>query len=199
MIELCWRTPIEWVRAVEADPLTLLSDHAHCELGAAASAQALIARNPGREELVLELARTARTELEHFERVVALLHGRGGRLEHPLPSPYAAGLLRAAAQSGHGSAQQRPLLDRLLIAGLIEARSLERFGLLAAHLADPELAELYRDLMASEAAHRALFQRLALRYHDAAQVEERKRELSRLEAELISGLPFAARMHSGPR
>lgn len=198
MIELRWRTPPEWVREVEADPLALLSDHAHCELGAAASAQTLIARNPGRDELVAGLAETARTELEHFERVVALLHGRGGSLRHPEPSPYAAGLLSAAAEHGAGRAEQRPLLDRLLVAGLIEARSLERFHLLATHLADRELAGLYRDLMASEASHRALFHRLATRYHDAERVAARLAELARLEAELISRLPFAHRVHSGP-
>lgn len=199
MIELRWRTPLEWVSAVEADPLALLSDHAHCELGAAASAQTLIARNPGRDELVASLAETARTELEHCERVIGLLHRRGGRLQHPEPSPYAAGLLRAAAEHGQGPAGERVLLDRLLVAGLIEARSLERFHLLATHLADRELAELYRDLMASEAGHRALFHRLALRYHGAESVAARLAELAELEAELIAGLPFAHRVHSGPR
>lgn len=194
MIELRWRTPPAWVTEVARDPLALLSDHAHCELGAAASAQALIAKNPSRNELVRELAETARTELEHFELVIRILHTRGGELRPGLPSPYAAGLHRAASTSSHG---HQPLLDRLLVAGLIEARSLERFHLLSVHLDDVELAELYRGLMASEAAHRALFHRLAVRYHDAARVAERLGELAALEAEVISALPLAPRIHSG--
>ena len=42
---LAWATPPEWVAAVATDTLSLLSDHAHCELKAASSAQALIAKN----------------------------------------------------------------------------------------------------------------------------------------------------------
>ena len=44
-------------------------------------------------------------------------------------------------------------LDSFLVAGLIEARSHERMALLAEHSPDPELRELYGDLLASEARH----------------------------------------------
>jgi tRNA 2-(methylsulfanyl)-N6-isopentenyladenosine37 hydroxylase len=186
------------VQRVAEQPLALLVDHAHCELGAAASAQALIAKNPRRAELVRDLAETARTELEHFELVVRILHARGGELEHGTPSPYAGGLHRAAARTGHGTRGHSPLLDRLLIAGLIEARSLERFHLLSTHLEDAELSALYRGLMASEAAHRAMFHRLAVRYHDFERVAQRLEELALLEAEVITALPHGPRMHSGP-
>ncbi len=194
MIELRWSTPPQWVARIALEPLELLSDHAHCELRAAASAQTLISRNPGLPDLVRELAQTARTELEHFERVVTLLYGRGGRLGPARPSPYAAGLQSAPRSA---ASQGRPLLERLLVSGLIEARSLERFHLLATHLEDPELAELYRELLASEASHRVLFHRLALRYHDAELVATRLAELARHEARILSALPFAPRVHSG--
>lgn len=196
MIELRWRTPPEWVERIALEPLALLSDHAHCELRAAASAQTLISRNPGKSDLVRELAETARTELEHFERVVALLHARGGELGPARPSPYAAGLQRAPKSA---VVDGQPLLERLLVSGLIEARSCERFHLLATHIEDSELAQLYRDLLASEAAHRVLFHRLAQRYHGAEQVSLRLAELAAHEARVLAALPFAPRVHSGIR
>lgn len=49
------------------------------------------------------------------------------------------------------------MLDSLLVAGLIEPRSLECMGLLAARSADGELAALYGDLPASEASHFGIY------------------------------------------
>ncbi len=91
------------------------------------------------------------------------------------------------------------LLDRLLLAQLIEARSLERFQLLAEHLADRGLGALYEDLLASEAGHRALFGRLARGLFPAPDVERRQAQLWALEGEILAALPFAYRVHSGLR
>ena len=41
-MKLAGRTPEAWARAVAADPAALLSDHAHCELKAAASAMTML-------------------------------------------------------------------------------------------------------------------------------------------------------------
>ncbi len=112
---LGYATPSEWVAEVQRDPLALLSDHAHCELRAAASAQAMIVRNPGRTDFVCQMLALAREELEHFEQVTALLAARGGRLDHKQPNPYADGLL-----AGSVAGRTDPFLDRLLVAGLIE-------------------------------------------------------------------------------
>ena len=46
-------------------------------------------------------------------------------------------------------------VDRLLVAGLIEARSCERFDLLRKHVDDVELADFYGSLFESEAGHHA--------------------------------------------
>ncbi len=192
MLRLDHDTPPEWVRRVERRPLELLSDHAHCELKAAASVRALIARHPERRELVRSLELVEREELEHFERVVAELEARGGFLGPREPSPYAAGLHAAAAATrGDG------LLDRLVVAGLIEARSLERFHLLERHARDRSLARLYRGLLASEAAHRVLFGRLARFYFSEQAVAQREHELGVAEGRLVARLPCAARVHSG--
>jgi tRNA 2-(methylsulfanyl)-N6-isopentenyladenosine37 hydroxylase len=189
---LDYNTPPEWVERVERDPLRLLSDHAHCELKAAASAQTLIVRNPRRETLVRELASVALEELSHFQRVLGLLEARGGKLDFAEPSPYAEGLQSCA---GHDSPNK--LLDRLLLSHLIELRSLERFHLLAEHLRDRELADLYRDLMASEASHQALFVRLAKDLCPAELVEQRETQLRAREGALVARLAFDGRMHCG--
>lgn len=193
-----WRlsssTPAGWVERVARRPLELLADHAHCELRAAASAQTLIARHGGDAELAAALCEVAREELEHFARVLELLARRGGALTPARPNPYAEGLL---AQRAHR--QSELLLDRLLVSALIEARSLERFVLLADELPDPELAAFYRSLVPSEAGHRALFVELALARHPRERVLERLSELCAAEAELLERLEFAPRMHSGLR
>ncbi|MCP3917548.1 MAG: hypothetical protein GY711_18545 [bacterium] len=192
MFKLDHLTDAKWVARVAAEPLALLSDHALCELKAAASAQSLIAKNPERRELVEGLAEVSVEEMEHFRRVVGVLHARGGTLGPALPSPYADGLHRAAKRSRFDQ-----LLDRLVVAELIEARSLERFHLLATHLEDRELAELYGSLMASEAGHQALFAKLARRYFPEAVVVRREAELRAEEGALIARLTFAPCMHSG--
>lgn len=189
---LSWPTPAEWVRRVADDPEALLSDHAHCELKAAASAQGLIARNPRHERLVGLLAALAVEEMQHFEIVVAELYRRGGRLGYVQPNPYAEGLLASSAAT-----RKNLLLDRLLVSSLIEARSLERFYLLSQHLSDPRLVELYRGLIASEASHQGLFLNLAREFFSREQVSERLDVLRTLEGEIVSRLPFDVRMHSG--
>lgn len=189
---LDWSTPAEWAERVAARPLALLSDHAHCELKAAASAQAMVAKNGHHPELVEALGAVAIEELEHFRQVYALLRARGGLLEPQDVNPYADALLERSAAT-----RTRRFLDRLLVAELIEARSLERFHLLAEHLPDTELAQLYRSLMHSEASHQALFERLARELFPEEVAEARRDELRALEAEVMASLPFDFRVHSG--
>jgi tRNA-(ms[2]io[6]A)-hydroxylase len=192
---LAWETPPRWVERAAEHPLELLADHAHCELKAASTSQSLIARHPEEDFLMQPLAEVAAEEMEHFALVHAELARRGGKLGPPQPSPYAAGLAQAARATRRGDAP--PLLDRLLVAALIEARSLERFRLLGEHLPDAELAALYRSLAGSEARHRALFLRLARSRFAGEAVQERHARLQELEGRLIAGLPFTPRMHSG--
>lgn len=199
MFRLTVATPIDWVARVEADVLALLSDHAHCELKAAASAQALIAKNSTRGTLVLRLAEIAREELEHFAAVVHVLDARGGALGLLEPNPYVEALI---GRSHHGricadDERDEHLLDRLLVSSLIEARSLERFHLLATHLVDRELADFYRLLVPAEALHQALFRELALSLYPAERVALRLDALTAVEGDIVSRLPFAVRMHSG--
>ena len=69
-------------------------------------------------------------------------------------------------------------VDRLLVAGLIEARSCERFHVLAEHVKDAELAEFYRSLFESEARHHTTYTRLAKHFAPEADVMSRLDELA---------------------
>lgn len=195
MLRLRSATPPAWAVAVCERPLELLSDHAHCELRAAASAQALINRHTARTDLCDRLAAVAVEEMAHFRQVLALIDGRGGRLQPGPPSPYVEGLLAASRRVRTG--RDDALLDRLLIAGLIEARSLERFELLAAHAPDGDLRSLYAELGPSERGHAALFPKLAENHFARERVAARAADLEVVEAEVLAALAFAPRMHSG--
>ncbi len=195
MFSLKYETPSTWVQDVEAlGTLDLLSDHAHCELKAAATMQALVAKNPTCDSIVRTLPRFAMEELEHFEMVEALLRERGGKLAEQDTSPYADGL-----HKGSRANRKSLLLDRLILSHIIEARSAERFYLLSEHLSDRTLAEFFGSLMPSESAHRIMFLRLAEGQFPAEAVHARAEELRQMEADLIASLPFEARIHSGPK
>jgi len=193
-LELVWRTPAAWAAHAVSRPLELLSDHAHCELGAAAAAQSLMTRLHADPRAVEALARHAGDELRHFRRVHRVLRRRGGTLGPPRANPYADGLLAAT-----GRLPPAPrLLDRLLIAALIERRSLERLELLAAAAPDAELRALFAGLAPSEAGHARLFLELAEATFGAAAVDGRIGPWRVAESELIRALPCAPRVHSGP-
>jgi tRNA-(ms[2]io[6]A)-hydroxylase len=83
-----------------------------------------------------------------------------------------------------------------LVCALIEARSCERFQLLAEAVEDPALASLYRGLLASEARHHSAYLELAVRAEDEAPVRKRLGELALLEAEILAAPSARVRMHS---
>jgi tRNA-(ms[2]io[6]A)-hydroxylase len=186
------RTGPDWLPVALGAMDRTLSDHAHLEKKAAASALRLVADHPDRPSLVRPLAKLAQEELQHFLAVLTEL----GRLGHPLlpdgGDPYAR-QLRRLVRSG-GTAR---LLDRLLVGALIEARSCERLALLSAGLAggdDPRLAELYDRLARSEGGHEKLFLDLAREVGGAA-AQARAAELAEAEAVIAAGLPALPRIH----
>lgn len=180
-----------WLQQALDHPELLLIDHAHCERKAAGAALQLMFRYPGDAELAAVLSPLAREELEHFERVLALLQRRGIALR-PLPAPPYGGELGKAVRRR----EPERMLDSFLVAGLIEARSHERMALLAEHGGDPELRELYADLLASEARHFGLYWLLCERRWPRPQVIERLEQLAALEVSLLASLHSEPRMHS---
>lgn len=188
-------TPAAWVDAACSGWRELLVDHANCEKKAASSAVALIFAYPEDAVLTRALSRLAREELRHFEQVSQMMH----RLEVPFvrqkPGRYAT-RLRAALR------QHEPVrkLDLMCSHALIEARSCERFRLLAARLPAP-LGAFYESLQHAEARHFELYVRLAQGLDstaDGAQVHARLAQLAAVEAELATAPDDQLRFHSGP-
>ena len=193
MLGLLTPTDPSWVQAVEGDLDRLLSDHAHCELKAAQSALALVARFGGEApEIVEPLLELAREEMQHFEAVRARSGEDGRGLELPEADDYVVALRKSARQD---HTDYPVLLDRLLIHALIEARSCERFSVLAEGLKDLALQEFYRSLMESEARHYALFRRLAEARFGAEATRTRFAQLTQREASIAAALPLGPTVH----
>jgi tRNA-(ms[2]io[6]A)-hydroxylase len=188
-------TPAAWVDAAAVGWQELLVDHANCEKKAASSALALLFAYPEDTELGLQMARLAREELRHFEQVARQMRALGVPFVRQRPGRYGGGLRSLLRTSEPGRK-----IDLLLAGALIEARSSERFGLLAARLPEA-LAGLYANLERSEARHFELYLGLAQRAAQAAGIEpldERLRELAHGEAELACAPDGELRFHSGP-
>ncbi len=192
---LCLKVPTDaaWAAAAMRDVDTVLVDHAHCELKAASNALSLAARYLADTQLVRALTDLAREEIDHFQRVVEVLASRNVALGPPPVDSYAADLRRAA----NGLARSMDprvagLVDRLLVAALIEARSCERFQLLAqaAEGKDAELHSLWAELLASEARHYRTFVDLAVSAAggDRASVVMRLERLAEVEGAIVSAL-----------
>jgi len=188
------RTPLEWGRAALADPLALLVDHAFLEKKAASNAMELMTRWPNEsvEGWVETMTAVARDETAHLAQVTRLLFKRGGRLERIHKNPYANALRLLVRKGSAGE-----VLDRLMVSALIEARSCERFSVLAAASEDPELASFYRALCASELGHYKVFLKLATKIAGRKTAEARWRELLAAEARILAEQPPGPRIHSG--
>jgi tRNA-(ms[2]io[6]A)-hydroxylase len=180
-----------WLQRALADVDEILVDHAHCEKKAASTALSLLFRYPERGELLVPLARLAQEELGHFAEVVEVLDARGVGLRHQVPSSYAGALMAAVRP-----AEPDRLVDTLLCAALIEARSCERMQLLADALTDDRLVTLYRGLLRAEARHHATYVRLAAAVVDSDAVDARLAELARHEAAVIADATPRPRLHA---
>jgi tRNA-(ms[2]io[6]A)-hydroxylase len=182
---------MDWVEQALKDLEEILIDHAHCERKAAGVALNLLCRYPSSRPLIHALPAIAREELEHFEQVNALLEARGIALRPLTPPPYGAALKQWVR-----SAEPHRFLDSLLMAALIEARSHERLSLLGQHCPDPELADFYQSLKASEARHYGVYWLLATQEFDRREVEERLEILATAEADILATRYPYARIHS---
>lgn len=191
MLSLHSISPDRWFQQVSTHLDQLLIDHAHCEKKAAGTAMNLIFYYVENEDLCREMAVIVREELDHFQMVLDLLHQRQIRFRRLPPSSYGARLHAHARKQEPGRA-----VDRLLIAGLIEARSCERFGILRDRLADRELAEFFGGLFESEARHHSTYVQLARGYVSDEAVRTRLAELAAVEAEIIAGGDPHPRVHS---
>jgi len=191
MLSLQSETSERWLQQVEKHLDEILIDHAHCEKKAAGTAMNLIFAYVDRPDLTHEMVNIVNEELEHFEMVLALLQERGIRFRRIRACNYGRQLNDLVDKQ-----EPRRAVDRLLVAGLIEARSCERFDLLRQHIQDPQLSEFYGSLFESEARHHSTYVRLARTFASDEVVDQRLDELARAEAEVIAVGDLLPRMHS---
>jgi tRNA-(ms[2]io[6]A)-hydroxylase len=172
----------------------LLLDHANCELKAASTALAFIYRYPARTALVQRMSRIAREELRHFEQTRRLMTEMSLPFRRLSASRYAASL-RESVRTG----EPDRLLDMLLVAALVEARSCERFAVLTPRLPDT-VGRFYGTLLSSEARHFEVYLDLARKETPAsdAVIAARIDELRATESQLITAPDPQFRFHSGP-
>ena len=190
MIELKFKTPGKWAENIVDAMDDFLPDHAAAEKKASSMAMTMIAHYPDKPELVMAMADLALEELSHFRAVVKLMQQRGLQLLPDEKDPYVNALRRCCRQG-----DLIYLMDRLLIAGIIEARGAERFGLIAKTLPEGELKRFYDSITRSELGHQALFYDLAVMYADPDAVDCRLENLLVIEADIISDLPFRRALH----
>jgi tRNA-(ms[2]io[6]A)-hydroxylase len=173
----------------------LLVDHANCEKKAASTALALMFAYPEDVALSLAMARLAREELRHFEQVQKLMREQGVSMQRLAPGRY-AGRLRARLAPGDPERKR----DLLLMGALIEARSCERFELLAPLLPEP-MASFYAGLAESEKRHAGLYLDLAAAAfpdeESGGALQDRLESLADHEAQLVLEPDPVLRFHSG--
>ena len=191
MLSLKNSSPQRWLRQVETSLPDILIDHAHCEKKAAGTALNLMFAYVENEQLCREMTVIVNEELEHFHMVLDLLKRKDIPFRRLKPSSYGRQLNDLVRKN-----EPQRAVDRLLVAGLIEARSCERFDLLRQHVGDPELADFYDSLFESEARHHAVYVKLAKDFQTDELVKQRLEELAEAEAEIIAHGEELPRMHS---
>lgn len=183
MLGLKLETDPKWASIAEGNLEEILTDHAWCEQKAASNAISITVGFPQYPDLVDEMLSIAKEELSHFEMVHQKIKERGFKLGFERKDDYVNALYKFMRK---GHRKEIVLIDRLLFAAMIEARSCERFKLLASKIKDEDLAKFYNDLMISEAGHYTTFLNFARKYGAATEdVNARWQEWLRFEAELI--------------
>lgn len=181
----------KWWNQVENHIEEILIDHAHCEKKAAGCAMNLLFAYVDNHPLTSAMTEIVNEELEHFHMVLEILEKRSISFRKLKPSNYGRQLNELVRKS-----EPERAVDRLLVAGLIEARSCERFDLLRKNVQDTELAEFYGGLFESEARHHTTYVRLAKTFASDEVVKQRLDELAEKEAQIIATGDELPRMHS---
>lgn len=190
MFDLRYHTSAAWTEVVTADMDRFLVDHAAAEKKAAGMAISMLSHYPDRTRLVQAMIDLSIEEMTHFREVVKIMTERGLQLAADERDPY-VNALRRHIRSG----KEVYFLDRLLTAGIIEARGCERFGLVGEALPEGRLQTFYRLIARSEAKHHTLFLDLAAEYFPADQIHPRLDQLLDIEAEIVQQLPLRPALH----
>lgn len=192
MLRLKLPTDPRWVNIVEKNIKEILIDHAWCEQKAATNAISIVVRYPEHSSLVKAMIVLAQEELEHFRQVHEKIIERGWVLGPERKDEYVNLLYNFRKK---GCARHIQLIDHLLFAALIEARSCERFRVLSENIKDKELAKFYHELMVSEANHYTTFIGFARQFAEGEDVDKRWKEFLDYEGEVIKQFGVKETIH----
>ncbi len=193
MLGLKLATDPRWVNLAEKSIEEILTDHAYCEQKATSSCIALIQNHPDKDLLIQKLMPVVTEEWTHFKLVLEELKKRNLKLGLQRKDEYVFELNKFFTK---GNTKDVRFLDNLLMAGLIEARSCERFRLLSLEINDDDLKKFYHNLMAAEANHYKLFLDLAMHYFEKDKVKKRWNEWLEYETAVLKKMELRGdRMH----
>ncbi len=192
MLGLQFETETSWVDIAKDNLQQILTDHAFLEQKAASNAVSIIINYSEETELVTAMSDIAIEEMEHFRMVHQFMVKRGLTLGREQKNDYAIQLQKFFTKTKD---RTNALVQRLLIAALIEARSCERFKVFSENMEDQELAVFYKELMISEANHYTLFLGFARQYQERSIVDKKWEELLAFEAELMRNRGTVAKIH----
>ncbi len=182
MFRLKLPTDPRWANIAEDNLEEILTDHAWCEQKAATNAIGLITMVPEYPEMVTELLAIAQEEMEHFNQVHEIILKRGGILGRTRKDDYVNDLIKFIVKGGN---RTDLLVDKMLFAAMIEARSCERFKVLTENIKNEELKQFYNNLMISEANHYTTFIGFARQIGEPEKVNQRWEEWLEYEAQVI--------------
>ncbi|MEJ5261101.1 MAG: tRNA-(ms[2]io[6]A)-hydroxylase [Ignavibacterium sp.] len=180
----------EWIESALKNLPSVIMDHAHCEKKAAGTGMSLLSTYFDKKEISLAMSDLVEEEIGHYRSVIKILDKMGLTLGRDEGDEYAKKLLSFVSKN-----EPQRMMDRLLTAGIIEARSCERLQILAENITDTELKNFYKELSDSEAGHYVTFVKLAKIYFDESDIKKRLDELTLIEAEIVKNLPNKPLMH----
>ncbi|GGH03745.1 tRNA 2-methylthio-N6-isopentenyl adenosine(37) hydroxylase MiaE [Polaribacter pacificus] len=192
MLGLQFETETNWADIAKNNLQQILTDHAFLEQKAASNAVSLIINYSEETKLVEAMSAIAIEEMQHFKMVHDFMVKRGMVLGREQKNDYAIQLQKFFPKTKD---RNEALIQRLLVAALIEARSCERFKVFSENMEDTELSKFYKDLMISEANHYTVFLGFAREYQDREIVNEKWNALLAFEAEMMKSRGSEAKIH----
>ncbi len=184
-------TPARWALQLESHLDKILLDHTHWEKESARMCLNLLLAYCDNEELSKAMSSMINDKLNRFQTNRELLKTLGIKFQRI----HSTGYNRRLKELIINKEPQR-VVDRLLVTALADARSNERFSVIANSCEDPKVANYYKSLVDQDRENYVTYIDLASGYIDEGHVFERLDELANYEGTLISDGGAKPRLHS---